>query len=152
MAGFQMQRLAKVFPARPTQSSGKRDSHASSPLLLLRHWPCSVRRHTPEHLSDTPCRIEHRNESRALPSLLRATPSATSERLMELLNVLDDYVERFTQRRERYARMIFAVHSARVRLTVPRGLPVQVWTGEKVAELVVRLGLGKWVESLFLWL
>jgi hypothetical protein len=62
-------------------------------------------------------------------------------------DVLDDYVERFTQRRERYARMIFAVHTPRGRLTAPRGLPVQVWTGEKVAELVVRLGLGKWVES-----
>ena len=62
-------------------------------------------------------------------------------------DVLDDYVERFMQRRERYARMIFAVHTPRGRLTVPRGLPVQVWTGEKVAELVVRLGLGKWVES-----
>ena len=62
-------------------------------------------------------------------------------------DVLDDYVERFTQRRERYARMIFAVHTPRGRLTVPRGLSVQVWTGEKVSELVVRLGLGKWVES-----
>lgn len=62
-------------------------------------------------------------------------------------DVLDDYVERFTQRRERYARMIFAVHTPRGHLTAPRGLPVQVWTGEKVAELVVRLGLGKWVES-----
>jgi hypothetical protein len=61
--------------------------------------------------------------------------------------VLDDYVERFTQRRERYARMVFAVHTPRGRLTAPRGLPVQVWTGEKVGELVVRLGLGKWVES-----
>jgi hypothetical protein len=62
-------------------------------------------------------------------------------------DVLDDYVDRFTQRRERYARMIFAVHTPRGHLTVPRGLPVQVWTGEKVSELVVRLGLGKWVES-----
>jgi Restriction endonuclease len=63
--------------------------------------------------------------------------------------VLDDYVQRFQQRRERYARMIFAVHSPRGRLTAPRELPVQVWTGEKVAELVVRLGLGKWVENRF---
>ena len=51
-------------------------------------------------------------------------------------HVLDDYVHRFQQRRERYARMIFAVHSPRGRLTAPRELPVQVWTGEKVAELV----------------
>jgi restriction endonuclease len=62
-------------------------------------------------------------------------------------DVLDNYVERFTQRREYYARMIFAVHTPRGRLSVPRGLPVQLWTGEKIAELVVRLGLGKWVES-----
>ena len=62
-------------------------------------------------------------------------------------DVLDDYVERFRQRRERYARMVFAVHTPRGHLTAPRGLPVQVWTGEKVSELVVRLGLGKWVES-----
>src|ERR1019366_9296240 len=44
-----------------------------------------IRRHTPECLSDTPCRTVHGNEGRAIPSLLRATPSATSERLMELL-------------------------------------------------------------------
>jgi len=40
---------------------------------------CSVRRHRPEHLSDTPCRTAHGNESWAISSLLRATPSATSE-------------------------------------------------------------------------
>jgi len=61
--------------------------------------------------------------------------------------VLDDYVERFSKRRERYARMIFAVHSPSGKLTVPSGIPVQLWTGERVSELVVRLGLGKWVES-----
>lgn len=61
--------------------------------------------------------------------------------------VLDDYVERFSKRRDRYARMIFAVHSPSGKLTVPYDIPVQVWTGERVAELVVRLGLGKWVES-----
>jgi Restriction endonuclease len=62
-------------------------------------------------------------------------------------DVLDDYTERFRQRRERYSRMIFAVHTPSGRLAPPRELPVQVWTGEKVAKLVVRLGLGKWVES-----
>ncbi|MFO0965965.1 MAG: restriction endonuclease [Gemmataceae bacterium] len=62
--------------------------------------------------------------------------------------VLDDYVERFQQRRELYARMIFAVHSPSGRLEPPSELPeVQVWTGERVAELVVRVGLGEWVES-----
>jgi hypothetical protein len=62
-------------------------------------------------------------------------------------DVLNDYIERFRQRRERYARMVFAVHTPRGKLIAPRELPVQVWTGEKVAELVVRLGLGKWAES-----
>ena len=62
-------------------------------------------------------------------------------------DVLGDYVDRFRQRQERYSRMIFAVHTPRGPLAPPRGLPVQVWTGEKVAELVVRLGLGRWVES-----
>src|SRR5207245_7112951 len=33
----------------------------------------------------TPCRTEHRSENCAIPTLCRATPSATSERLVELL-------------------------------------------------------------------
>jgi hypothetical protein len=61
--------------------------------------------------------------------------------------VLNDYVERFTQRRDRYARMIFAVHSPSGKLAAPADIPVQLWTGERIAELVVRLGLGKWVEG-----
>ena len=39
----------------------------------------------PEHLLDTPCRTRHRSEIWAIPSLCRATPSATSEHLVELL-------------------------------------------------------------------
>src|SRR6266481_4885950 len=39
----------------------------------------------PSHLLGTPCRTEHRSESWAIPSLCRATPSATSEHLVELL-------------------------------------------------------------------
>jgi hypothetical protein len=60
-------------------------------------------------------------------------------------NVLEDYVERFSARRERYQRMIFAVHTPIGVLLPPAGQPIQVWTGERVAELVVRLGLGEWV-------
>ena len=63
--------------------------------------------------------------------------------------VLDDYVQRFNRRRDRYARMIFAVHSPKGKLIPPGDPQVQVWTGERVTELVVRLGLGKWVESRF---
>jgi hypothetical protein len=61
--------------------------------------------------------------------------------------VLDDYVRRFEAQRERYARMIFAVHSPNSRLTPPAHLPVQLWTSQKLAPLVVRLGLGEWVEN-----
>jgi hypothetical protein len=63
-------------------------------------------------------------------------------------SVLNDYVERFKERRDFYARMIFAVHSPSGKLTPPADLPaVQLWTGDRVAQLVVRLGLGEWVES-----
>lgn len=60
---------------------------------------------------------------------------------------LDDYVARFRERRDFYARMIFAVHTPRGDLTVPSDLPVQIWAGDHLSRLVVRLGLGEWVES-----
>ena len=53
--------------------------------LVLRHWPCSSRRQTPERLFGSLCHTEHRSENWAISSLCRATPSATSERLVELL-------------------------------------------------------------------
>ena len=59
--------------------------------------------------------------------------------------VLDDYAQRFRERRERYARMIFAVHTAKGELTVPDSEPIQVWDGDRIAQLVVTLGLGDWV-------
>jgi hypothetical protein len=62
-------------------------------------------------------------------------------------DILDDYVRRFGERRARYHRMIFAVHSPRGTLRPPAGEPVQVWTGEDIAKLVVRLGLGDWVAG-----
>jgi hypothetical protein len=61
--------------------------------------------------------------------------------------VLDDYVRRFDAQRDRYARMIFAVHSVDGQLIPPANSAVQLWTCEKLAELVVRLGLGEWVEN-----
>jgi hypothetical protein len=61
--------------------------------------------------------------------------------------VLDEYVSRFMDRRERYNRMIFAVHSPTGTLRPPSGLPVQVWPGQKISELVVRVGLGDWVTN-----
>lgn len=61
--------------------------------------------------------------------------------------ILDDYVSRFNDRRDHYARMIFACHTPNGNLTPPDGQPVQVWTGEKIANLVVKLGLGDWVAN-----
>jgi hypothetical protein len=61
--------------------------------------------------------------------------------------ILDEYVSKFNDRRERYDRMIFAVHSPKGRLTPPVGKPVQVWTGNRIAQLVVKLGLGDWVAK-----
>lgn len=61
--------------------------------------------------------------------------------------IFDDYIERFQQRRERYAKMIFAVHSPIGELKESTDPAVQVWTGDHLAQLVVRLGLGEWVET-----
>lgn len=62
--------------------------------------------------------------------------------------VLDDYVARFEKRRDHYSRMIFAVHTPNGKLIAPSANPlVQVWTGNRIADLVVRLGLGEWVEQ-----
>ena len=54
-------------------------------LLLLRDSLCNIHRRRPSRLLGTPCRTKHRSESWAIPSLCRATPSATSEHLVELL-------------------------------------------------------------------
>lgn len=62
-------------------------------------------------------------------------------------DVLDDYVRRFAARRERYQRMIFAVHTLGRPLIPPDDKAVQVWTGPRISSLVVKLGLGDWVAS-----
>ena len=61
---------------------------------------------------------------------------------------LNDYVKRFQARREFYDRMIFAVHSPVGTLAPPDDEPeVQVWEGNRIAELAVRLGLGEWIAN-----
>ena len=60
---------------------------------------------------------------------------------------LDDYVSRFNERRDRYKRMIFVVHSPSGNITPPPDQPVQVWDGKRIARLVVKLGLGDWVAT-----
>jgi len=61
-------------------------------------------------------------------------------------NVLDDYIARFKQRPE-YSRMIFAVHSPKGKLSIPKDLPVQLWTRDRIAKLAVGVGLGARVEN-----
>jgi hypothetical protein len=61
---------------------------------------------------------------------------------------LNDYVKRFQARTDFYTRMIFAVHSPIGNLTPPEDEPaVQVWEGNRIAELAVRLGLGEWIAD-----
>jgi hypothetical protein len=61
--------------------------------------------------------------------------------------VFNEYIERFQAQRDRYARMIFAVHKPQGTLDAPTDQPVQVRHRERIADLVVRLGLGAWLEK-----
>lgn len=61
--------------------------------------------------------------------------------------VLDDYMCRFSERRDRYQRMIFAVHTEKSQFVVPPNEPVQVWNGRHIANLAVKLGLSDWVAN-----
>jgi hypothetical protein len=47
--------------------------------------------------------------------------------------ILDDYVARFNERRDRYKRMTFAVHSPKGKLIPPDDRSVQVWTGRTIS-------------------
>lgn len=60
---------------------------------------------------------------------------------------LDDYVQRFNRQRDRYSRMIFAVHTPKGELRAPGGAPVHIWDRSRIADLGVRLGLGEWIEG-----
>lgn len=60
---------------------------------------------------------------------------------------LDDYTERFLERKEYYSRMIFAVHSPDGELKPKSGIPIHIWNRAEIADLVVRLGLGEWVAK-----
>lgn len=59
---------------------------------------------------------------------------------------LADYVRRFNER-SAYQRMIFAVHTPQGRLEPPIDHRIQVWDGERIAELAVKLGLADWIAS-----
>jgi hypothetical protein len=58
---------------------------------------------------------------------------------------LNEYIEKFESRKQ-YQRFIFATHKPRTELRAAHPY-VHVWTGAKLAELIVRSGLGTWVES-----
>ena len=62
---------------------------------------------------------------------------------------LNTYYAEFQRRAERNSRMFFVFHKSATHhpLDVPNGTNIQVWNGEKVAELAVKVGLGEWVES-----
>jgi hypothetical protein len=60
---------------------------------------------------------------------------------------LNRCVDQFKAQGDHYARMILAVHTSD-ELSPPANDPrVQVWTGDRIARLVVGLGLGEWVET-----
>lgn len=61
--------------------------------------------------------------------------------------ILDHYVTVFNGQRDRYHRMIFAVHTPKGTLTAPIGQFVSIWTGKEIARRVVKLGLGDWVAT-----
>ena len=84
--------------------------------------------------------IEVENASADEIAFVQVKSSATQ-------STLDDYVSRFNERRDRYKRMIFVVHSPSGNITPPPDQPVQVWDGQRIARLVVKLGLGDWVAT-----
>src|SRR5467141_1875789 len=82
---FYFSALASVRPTTSSPRTLRCPQMFGRLRLLLRDSLCSIHRRIPKRLLGTPCRTEHRNESWAIPSLCRATPSATSEHLVELL-------------------------------------------------------------------
>jgi hypothetical protein len=58
---------------------------------------------------------------------------------------LDEYIKKYQARRDYFQRMIFAVHSPTQMLEGPADSTIQVWAGERIAQLAVQLGLGEWI-------
>src|SRR5438128_7150560 len=82
---FYFSALASVRPTTSSPRTLRCPQMFGRLRLLLRDSLCSIHRRRPSRLLGTPCRTEHRSETWAIPSLYRATPSATSEHLVELL-------------------------------------------------------------------
>ncbi len=60
-------------------------------------------------------------------------------------STLNEYIAKFQERRERYARMIFAAHTVEGSSLSTSAGDVHVWDGKRVADLVVTLGLSDWL-------
>src|SRR5438445_7775121 len=82
---FYFSALASVRPTTSSHRTLRCPQTFGRLRLLLRDSLCNSHRRRPSRLLGTPCRTEHRSETWAIPSLYRATPSATSEHLVELL-------------------------------------------------------------------
>lgn len=86
---------------------------------------------------------------------IEAENPSTQERVFVQVKVsanqksLAKYVNKFKQRRENFDHFIFAVHSPVGKLALPEGNDrnLQLWTSAQIGKLVVRLGLGEWVED-----
>jgi hypothetical protein len=50
---------------------------------------------------------------------------------------LDDYVSRFSDRRDHYDRMIFAVHTPQGDIVSPDDQPVQLWSGKQSSYMML---------------
>src|SRR5437016_3520518 len=82
---FYFSALASVRPTTSSPHTPRCPRTFGRLRLLFRDSLCNIHRQMPSRLLGTPCRTEHRSDSWAIPSLYRATPSATSEPLVELL-------------------------------------------------------------------
>src|SRR6266404_987783 len=82
---FYFSALASVRPTTSSPHTLRCPQTFGRLRLLLRDLLCNIHRRRPSRLLGAPCHTEHRSESWAIPSLCRATPSATSEHLVELL-------------------------------------------------------------------
>src|SRR5438132_12684046 len=76
---FYFSALASVRPTTSSPHTLRCPRTFGHLLLLLRDSLCNIHRRMPSRLLGTPCRTGHRSERWAIPSLCRATPSATSE-------------------------------------------------------------------------
>lgn len=61
-------------------------------------------------------------------------------------SVFNDYVGRFQEQQDRYAKMIFAVHR-KIGNFSTTNKSIQIWDRDKLASLAIRVGLGEWLES-----